>query len=246
MRSTLLAGVVVSLALLTGPAFGVDGVIELNQDRALAGGPGDPPGFPVEIESSGSYRLTSDLVVAGSPLSPPPAAVLIKAPHVMLDLNGFSIRCTFVVIDATPCNEVAGSGSNGGGVVSSARGVWISNGTIRDSALHGIGLLNDFVVQRVRLVNNGRDGAFVLGSGQFIETHAIGNGGAGIRVGSEPARVMILDSLTRENGSYGLQVESGQALLGTTSLEDGLATVGTGSVVYLACSMNTGVRICPP
>ena len=44
-------------------AFAVDGVIEINQARALAGGVlgdaiRDPPGFPVTIDRSGSYRLT--------------------------------------------------------------------------------------------------------------------------------------------------------------------------------------------
>ena len=46
------------------PALAVDGVIEINQARALAGGvtPGDTAGFPVSLNDSGSYRLTSDLV----------------------------------------------------------------------------------------------------------------------------------------------------------------------------------------
>jgi len=45
------------------PLAAVDGVIEINQARALAGGPGDEPGFPVTIYASGSYRLTSNLSV---------------------------------------------------------------------------------------------------------------------------------------------------------------------------------------
>ena len=41
---------------LAGQAYAVDGVIEINQARALAGGvtPGDTAGFPVTISVSGS------------------------------------------------------------------------------------------------------------------------------------------------------------------------------------------------
>ena len=41
-------------------AWAVDGVIEINQHRALAGGvtAGDTAGFPVTLSQRGSYRLT--------------------------------------------------------------------------------------------------------------------------------------------------------------------------------------------
>jgi hypothetical protein len=47
-------------------AQAVDGVIEINQAKALAGGvtTGDVAGFPVELRSSGSCVRTSDLTVA--------------------------------------------------------------------------------------------------------------------------------------------------------------------------------------
>ena len=54
----------VFILLLTGtvPAFAADGVIEINQARAKAGGvtPGDTPLFPVTISQPGSYRLTGN------------------------------------------------------------------------------------------------------------------------------------------------------------------------------------------
>jgi len=58
----LSASVVLQLASRT---LAVDGVIPINQVRALAGNttPGDAPGFPVTISQPGSYRLTGNLTV---------------------------------------------------------------------------------------------------------------------------------------------------------------------------------------
>lgn len=51
-----------------GQALAAEGVIQINQARALAGGvtPGDEPGFPVTISQPGSYRLTGNLTTAAS------------------------------------------------------------------------------------------------------------------------------------------------------------------------------------
>ena len=79
---------VLALALAR-PALAVDGVIEINQTRAVAGGvtAGDTAGFPVTISASGSYRLTSDLQVGTSANF----GITIGAADVTLDLNGFNI-----------------------------------------------------------------------------------------------------------------------------------------------------------
>ena len=92
------------LSLGASPALAVDGVIEINQAAALAGGitPCDAPGFPVTISQPGSYRLTSNLIVPDAATN----GIQITANDVTLDLNGFSIigpntctpnpvRCTF-------------------------------------------------------------------------------------------------------------------------------------------------------
>jgi hypothetical protein len=83
---------VAAFLLLAGNAFGSEGVIEINQAAALAGGitPSDTPGFPVTLDQPGSYRLTGDLVHEG----PGPAQVIglvITAEDVSLDLGGFSV-----------------------------------------------------------------------------------------------------------------------------------------------------------
>jgi len=106
----------------TGFTLAVDGVIEINQTRALAGDvtPGDLAGFPIWISESGSYRLTSDLV-------PPPgiSGISIFEDDVTLDLNGFSI---------------VGSGEVGtaDGISFDTPNVEIKNGSVRGFLRHGI------------------------------------------------------------------------------------------------------------
>jgi len=82
-----------SLALVVPhPLAAVDGVIEINQARALAGGvtATDDPGFPVTIDSSGSYRLTGSLVVDSNQAFD----LTSGGKEVRLDLNGFSVTQT--------------------------------------------------------------------------------------------------------------------------------------------------------
>jgi hypothetical protein len=70
-------------------AYAVDGVILIDQNKAIAGSvtPGDAPGFPVTISQPGSYRLSSNLTVTNQATR----AIQINANNVSLDLNGFSI-----------------------------------------------------------------------------------------------------------------------------------------------------------
>ena len=70
------------------PARAVDGVIEINQAAALAGGitSCDQPGFPVVLCASGAYRLTSNLTYSSG------YAIDLAAPDVTLDLNGMTVK----------------------------------------------------------------------------------------------------------------------------------------------------------
>ena len=87
-KMTAPATALVLLALATVARAG-DGVIEINQARALAGGitPADTAGFPVEINAPGSYILTSDLIVSGVDT----IGIQALTSEVTLDLNGFRI-----------------------------------------------------------------------------------------------------------------------------------------------------------
>ena len=77
------------LAAIPSSLFAVDGVVLIDQNRALAGNvaPGDAPGFPITISQAGSYRLSGNLTVT----DPNTVAIQITADFVTLDLNGFSV-----------------------------------------------------------------------------------------------------------------------------------------------------------
>ena len=66
--------------LVSGYAFGVDGQFLINQSTVMAAG-----GFPYKITQSGSYKLSGNLAVSGS------FGIVISAPNVTIDLNGFTI-----------------------------------------------------------------------------------------------------------------------------------------------------------
>jgi hypothetical protein len=99
-RSLLAVAVVVVLGM-AGLADAADGVVEINQERALAGGvtPGDAPGFPVTLSERGKYRLTSYLVVPCLLPSFPwceSHGIAIEADGVTVDLGGFGVGSKFV------------------------------------------------------------------------------------------------------------------------------------------------------
>src|SRR5262245_61882258 len=106
-------------------SYAVDGVVLIDQDRALAGNVtfGDAPGFPVTISQSGSYRLSGNLTVANADTT----VIQITADSVTLDLNGFSIIGPAICVagPATTC-LAAGKGIGvqvGGITMQGPRGV---------------------------------------------------------------------------------------------------------------------------
>ena len=109
---------------LSTAAFAVDGVVLIDQNRALAGNvtPGDAPGFPVTISQPGSYRLSGNLV---APLNS--GAIHIAASKVTLDLNGFHVQCTNTLADMLCVGVLPGGFSD----------ITVSNGKVT--------LLNNFV-----------------------------------------------------------------------------------------------------
>ena len=86
--------------------YAVDGVILIDQNRALAGGvtKDDAPGFPVTISQARSYRLSGNLTVPDANTT----AIFINAINVTIDLNGFSIIGPTVCVGApvvTSCSQ---------------------------------------------------------------------------------------------------------------------------------------------
>ena len=177
----------VGLAVAT-PATASDGVIEINQVRARAGGvtPGDTPLFPVTISLPGSYRLTSNLDVTdasarpGGTLAENTTAILVTADNVTIDLNGFTIKGPAVCSGAPLACTPTGSGK---GIDASAQtGVKAMNGTVRGMGFTGVSLLvqalNASLAEKIVALSNGG-----LGIEAVVVTHctAESNGGKGIR-----------------------------------------------------------------
>ena len=137
MRSFILPLLTLALAL---PVFAVDGVLEINQAKALAGdvSTGDAPGFPVTL-APGNYLLTSDLLVVGNA----DISAIEVTSNTTIDLNGFTIRGP-IVCDGAPLPTCNGSGS-GSGIrrVGSIRHVVIKNGTVRGFGAEGIRIGGD-------------------------------------------------------------------------------------------------------
>src|SRR6202011_4694295 len=126
------------MAALSCNMYAVDGVVLIDQNRALAGGvtPGDTPGFPVTISVSGSYRLSGNLTVPDANTT----AILITQDNVTIDLNGFSIIGPTVCVGSptvTSCSPLgAGYGVDGGGHHS----ITVINGSVRGMGNSGISL----------------------------------------------------------------------------------------------------------
>ena len=121
--------------LLVSASIGLasNGVLEINQACVVNTGcfSGDNVGFPVEIDGSAgrSYRLTSDLVLPSASVS----GVVISAPSVSIDLNGFEIVTSGCLGKTTNCTPAVG---NGDGIGFTApgdgdnRGISVKNGSI--------------------------------------------------------------------------------------------------------------------
>jgi len=168
------------------PAVGsaVDGVIEINQAAALVGGitGTDTAGFPVTIDASGSYRLTSNLVLGDVNTS----GIFIEetAGSVDLDLNGFTI------LGPVTCFPTGGNCSSGSG---SGLGILIRQETtvrIHDGAVRGVGS------RAISLVGN--DISLSVDRVAIVENRA---GGIQNNVGNDRLTLVVSDSLIARNGS---------------------------------------------
>jgi Right handed beta helix region len=184
----------ISFALMaSNVAWSADGLIEINQARALAGSLNgdpllDPPGFPVHLSEGGSYILTSDLIVPTadtSAIALYTAAGAAVADPVSLDLNGFSI------VGPGTCT---GEGS-----------------AISCSESTGVGI--DTVGVGTTIVRNGRISGF--GTGVWLRTGdaggcilrdlvVAGNTNIGIVLSGYYSPCIVSGSDVRKNGTYGL------------------------------------------
>ena len=211
---------------LASPVLAVDGVIEINQTRALAGGvtASDTEGFPVTIDAPGSYRLTGNLEVAATAVH----AVEITADNVTLDLNGFAI-------------VGPGSGSGSGVVGGSPReNITVVNGTVRDMGASGVYLGDRARVERVRTLNNGGTGIYAWNDSTVSGNTAYNNTGDGIYASNGST---VTGNTANSNGDDGIRGGFGITVTGNTVYNnggDGISTVSGSTVTGNTARNNTG------
>ncbi len=217
---TAVAGVLVFLAPMTSLA--VDGVIEINQAKALAGGvtAGDAPGFPVTIGADGSYRLTSDLDLTAE--SADTSAIdIINSTMVTIDLNGFFIKGP----------NVSGTGDGIRGQVSHVR---IFNGFIERMGNNGVYIVGTADVHDLTVSSNGADG-IMIHEGTISNTHSRSNGGIGLYI----LRGTVSSCFVGYNDGAGIKVNDGVVEHCTSRENDGDGIlVGSATVIGNHTSLN--------
>ena len=201
MRARSAKFVYLALALSLGwtaSAHAGEGVIEINQAAATAGGviPGDAAGFPVTLANGGlgneptSYRLTGPLTLSGGD-----DGIEIIGDNITLDLNGFAIKC----ILPGPSGQCTGHGVSS----STSANVTVRNGSI------------EFM----------EDGVALTGAGARVEdVRAYKNHGNGIHLGAD---CTVIDSSANDNGINGIVVASGCLVQGNTANNNGQSTNNT-------------------
>ncbi len=246
----LLVGVCLLATVVASSAD--DGVIEINQVRALAGGvtEEDAPGFPVTIAESGSYRLTGNLDLSGEAEPANTTAIDIRRPAdvVSLDLNGFSILGTTRCGDPPFMCEPTGAGDG----IRSQNGVLVrvSNGIVTGMGASGIRLGGGGTVFDARASHNGQCGICILGSpGIVVGCTADSNGLDGIGV----LNGVVRENTSRDNARIGIVVRAasvvrnnganGNLLGGIATTEATIGSVVLGNSVH--ANGGTGLALAP-
>lgn len=190
------------------PAFATNGVVDINQARALAGGitAGDTPGFPITISQSGSYRLTSNLDVTGVAAPLTTSAIQITAPDVSLDLNGFSVigpvNCTGGGATISCLPTTGGSGADLIYGSNTAHRLSLRNGSVRGAGGAGVYLEGTDVSIRDLISSSNFDNGVRFFSGTADSVRVIRNGARGIIAGGNDATFSRI--YAKDNGAQGV------------------------------------------
>ncbi len=186
----------------TVPVWAVDGIVLIDQNKALAGGvtPGDAPGFPVVITRPGSYRLASNLMVPNANTN---AIEIADTPAVTIDLNGFSIIgptvCSGFPLTCTPLGAGSGVITTGS---SGSIGAAVRNGTVMGMGSYGVYLLGaGSTVEDVAVLSNG-SGGILIELGTALRNKVWKNGGNGIFGGNS----VISQNTIAQNRFVGISV----------------------------------------
>jgi hypothetical protein len=176
MRSMTVIFAVAGTCLAVGIASAVDGVVLINQNKAIAGGvtPNDAPGFPVTISRPGSYRLATNLTVESGSVH----AIQITSQRggVAIDLNGFTIR--------GPGEAGSGDGVNSAVGNAAIGHIVVMNGVIQGMGRFGVLVGGASRISNLQVIGNRFGGIRTLAGGllgSVVSGNSIeSNGGAGI------------------------------------------------------------------
>lgn len=241
MRASLACCRVVALcAALASVAGAADGTIEINHERALAGGVNgdlvaDPAGYPVILTQPGSYRLTGNLTVSNANT----IAISVRSSNVTLDLGGFAILGP-VTCTGAPVTSCSASGL-GSGVTSTSnfRNIAVVNGSVRGMGLGGVVLSGpDSRIEGVQATENATVGLSTLRAGTFVHDTATANGGNGIDAGDDS---VITGAVARDNAVDGIHCGNGCSVVGSSggaNGDDGIETLSGGTVSQSAARGN--------
>lgn len=220
-------------------ALASDGVLEINQTCAVQTGcfAGDTAGLPVEISASGSYRLTSNLVVPDENTN----GITVGADNVSIDLGGFEIlgpvNCTGTPIICAPSSGV-GSGVHG--VNSAISGTSVRNGSIRGMGSSGVNLGVQSEATHLRVRSNRLQGISTGNGSTIAGNTAYRNRGDGI---SASAGSTVSGNAAHQNGDDGILTGVGSTVSGNSSYDnegDGIQTSSGSSVLGNTVRLNTG------
>lgn len=225
MKRTQLFSALFALSL---PAFAVDGVIEINHARALAGGvtPGDTPGYPVTLSQSGSYRLTGNLILPDENTT----GISSAAGRVSLDLNGFAITgpnsCSYS--GGITCTAIG----TGVGVLLYGDHNAVRNGIISGTGSDAVVVGSFAMVENLGISHVGVHGVNATGESVVIRNNSINYvKSAGINTSDS---ALISNNAMNYIGGYGIYNYSGSRLLvtGNTITAHNSALFCGGSMAY--------------
>jgi hypothetical protein len=181
-------GVALALLLAGADALAGDGVIEINQVRAQAGGvsPGDAPGFPVTITQSGHFRLTSNLDTAGGY-----GGIEITSGNVTVDLNGFTVLCSnaAVCLDSSFSRAVAVNAA-------ALQNITVRNGMVR-GFLEGVVVGNYSLVEKITATGIKQFAIVAWVASAVRDCVVTGNAGTAILVGGGS---LVVGNVIADNG----------------------------------------------
>lgn len=208
VRSFTPALVLGTFLSLCGPpaAEAVDGVVLIDQNRALAGSvtPGDAPGFPVTISRAGSYRLSGNLAVTNSDTT----AVEITANNVTLDLNGFTIEGPADICAGGIVPSWCFLGAQGVGVLGRTAGssealrhnTIVLNGTVRAMGGSGLVLGENARVEKLTVGHN-RGNGIIVGLFSTVSENTVARNR---NIGIEATGAVIIANVVSHNGATGI------------------------------------------